>query len=109
MSGAVTTINPLFRKKSLDQRIKGFNTSIEGLERDIDDINEIIQMGTNKNENRIPRQEQLNKMKQNLKTYTNARDRDLKELSRLLQIQSGSRRSRRVSRKSKKTRKMRKS
>ena len=109
MSEPVITVDPLFRKKGLDQRIKGFNTSIEGLERDINDIYEIIERGTNKPENRIPRQEQLNKMKRNLKTYTTARDRDLKELSTLLQIQSGSRRSRRVSRKSKKTRKMRKS
>ena len=109
MGDRVITINPLFRKKELDQRIKGFNVSIGRLEHDINDIHEIIASGTNKNENRVPRYEQLNKMQRNLKIYTNARDRNLKELNRLLQIQSGSRRLRRVSRKSSKTRKMRKS
>jgi hypothetical protein len=109
MGGSVITINPLFRTKELDQRIKGFNVSIGRLEHDIHDIHEIIESGMNKNENRVPRHEQLNKMQRNLKIYTNARDRNLKELNRLLQIQSGSRRLRRVSRRSNKTRKMRKS
>jgi hypothetical protein len=108
MSGYVTTKNPLFRKKELDQRIKGFSISIEGLKRDINDIREIIEMGTNKSENRAPRMEQLNKMEKDLILYTSARDRDLEELSSLLQIKGGRTRVRRQ-RRSKKTRKMRKS
>ena len=112
MNGYVTTKNPLFRKKELDQRIKGFSISIEGLERDIIDIREIIERGTNKAENRAPRQEQLNKMERDLILYRSARDRDLEELSSLLEIKGGSTRVRRVSRRPRrpnKTRKMRKS
>ena len=109
MNGYVTTKNPLFRKKELDQRIKGFNVSIARLERDITDIRQIIKSVTNKAENRVPRQEQLNKMERDLRLYTNVRDRDLEELTRLLQIKGGSRRSRKASRRPNKTRKMRKS
>jgi hypothetical protein len=115
MSNRIITINPLFRKKELEQRIKGFSISIEGLERDIRDIREIIEGGTNKAENRAPRREQLNMMETDLILYMSARDRDLEELSRLLQIKGGSTRVRRVStgsrrsRRSRKTRKMRKS
>ena len=108
MSNSVVTKNPLFRKKELDQRIKDFSISIEGLKRDISDIREIIERGTNKAENRAPRLEQLNKMEKDLILYTSARDRDLEELTSLLQIKGGSTRVRR-SRRPKKTRKMRKS
>jgi predicted nucleic acid-binding Zn-ribbon protein len=107
--GYVITKNPLFRKKELEERIKGFDVSIARLERDISDIHDIIKAGTNKAENRASRQEQLNKMERDLRLYTNARDRDLDELTRLLQIKGGSRRSRRTSRRPNKTRKMRKS
>ena len=102
-------MNPLFRKKELEERIKGFDVSIARLKRDISDIHEIIKAGKNKAENRVLRQEQLNKMDLNLKTYETARDRDLDELTKLLQIKGGSRRSRRTSRRPNKTRKMRKS
>jgi len=109
MNGYVITKNPLFRKKELEERIKGFDVSIARLKRDISDIHEIIKAGKNKAENRVLRQEQLNKMDLNLKTYETARDRDLDELTKLLQIKGGSRRSRRTSRRPNKTRKMRKS
>ena len=111
MNGYVRTKNPLFRKKELDQRIQGLSISIEGLKRDINDIREIIEMGTNKSENRAPRMEQLNKMEKDLILYTSARDRDLEELNSLLQIKGGSTRVRRQRRprRPNKTRKMRKS
>jgi hypothetical protein len=109
MNGYVITKNPLFRKKELEERIKGFDVSVGRLERDIRDIHEIIETGTNKAENKVPRREQLNKMERNLKTYANARDRDLEELTKLLQMKGGNRKSRRASRRPNKTRKMRKS
>jgi len=107
--GYVITKNPLFRKKELEERIKGFDVSIARLESDISHIRDIITKGTNNAENRVPRQEQLNEKELKLKTYTKARDKDLKELTTLLQIKGGSRRSRRTSRRPNKTRKMRKS
>jgi hypothetical protein len=112
MNSYVRTKNPLFRKKELEQHIKGLSISIEGLERDIIDIREIIERGTNKAENIAPRQEQLNKMERDLILYRSARDRDLEELNSLLQIKGGSTRARRGSRRPRrtnKTRKMRKS
>jgi len=112
MNGYVRTKNPLFRKKELEQHIKGLSISIEGLERNIIDIREIIERGTNKAENIAPRREQMNKMEGDLILYTTARDRDLEELNSLLQIKGGSTRARRGSRRPRrpnKTRKMRKS
>jgi predicted aldo/keto reductase-like oxidoreductase len=54
MNSYVRTKNPLFRKKELEQHIKGLSISIEGLERDIidirdvTDINNIIDNNNNK-------------------------------------------------------------